>query len=392
MVNALDPIVEEQLNTIKGKGLRANEQELNLTENTQIYTGLYENNISRDQLAHKIIDQWNISDSKDYFSDPEQIQKANSFAEFIIKEKKTKEHTEEMEEAKTEEMEEKVIKMEELTNMLEDKPENAEKNAEKIVKQAKTRVMTTINKYTEKIKEIKTANETEKEQLKKELENIKAELKKEKNNYDKTKEDFFAKTNYEVEKFGKEDLGKVPTQWIRYTNRENKLFNAPTRTKMKTLRRNITIKKLIKKFNKIGNNEKNGIRFIMGFEKTRFLRYTGVKVNSAMDKAWWAMGMQMDPQQFHTTFNAGRKNIFAILDANTGDTLQEWEKEIITALKKRINYYGYAYAKERANARVNPFVEAEKIANENEKILISEKKTAKKTPITPSKENQKIAA
>jgi hypothetical protein len=35
------------------------------------------------------------------------------------------------------------------------------------------------------------------------------------------------------------------------------------------------------------------------------------------------MGMQMNPQQFHTAFNAGRKNIFAILNADTGNTLEK---------------------------------------------------------------------
>lgn len=42
---------------------------------------------------------------------------------------------------------------------------------------------------------------------------------------------------------------------------------------------------------------------------------------------------------------------------------------MIAALKKRINYYGYAYARERANARVAPFVEAEKNAKADERIL-----------------------
>ena len=42
---------------------------------------------------------------------------------------------------------------------------------------------------------------------------------------------------------------------------------------------------------------------------------------------------------------------------------------MITAIKNRITYYGYAYARERANARVTPFVEAEKTAKEDEKIL-----------------------
>lgn len=310
----------------------------------------------------------------------------------------TAEHTEEMKEKTEEVNKEQTMKKDELMNMLQDKPENADENADEIIKQAKARISQTISRYTDKIKEMKTANETDKEKLSKELADIKAELKKEKDNYQKTKEDFFAKSEYEIKKFSKEDLGKASTKRYRFKVREGKLLNSPKLTKMKTIRRNMTIKKLIKKFNKIGNNEKNGVRFVMWFEKARFLRYTGVKINTAMDKAWSGMGMQMNPQQFHTAFNAGRKNIFAILNADTGDTLETGEKEIITALKKRINYYGYAYARERANARVNPFVEAEKTASEDEKILTpqknTEEKTAKKIQMTPpqKEENLDLAA
>jgi len=52
---------------------------------------------------------------------------------------------------------------------------------------------------------------------------------------------------------------------------------------------------------------------------------------------------------------------------------------MITALKKRINYYGYTYARERANARVTPFVEAEKTAKDDERIL--EKTNTKKANV-----------
>lgn len=303
-------------------------------------------------------------------------------------EAETAEHTEEMKEKTEEVNKEQTMKKNELTNMLQDKPENAEKNAELIIKQAKARLTQTISRYTDKIKEMKAANETDKEKLSKELADIKAELKKEKDNYQKTKEDFFAKSDYEIKKFSKEDLGKASTKRYRFEARKG-LFNRPVRTKMDTIRRNMTIKKLIKKFNKIGNKEKNGVRFIMWFEKARFLRYTGVNIHTAMDKAWSGMGMQMNPQQFHTAFNAGRKNIFDILNADTWDKLEKGEEEIITALKKRINYYGYAYARERANARVNPFVEAEKTASEDEKILTPQKNTEQKAE-TPTKTAKRI--
>lgn len=180
---------------------------------------------------------------------------------------------------------EKAMKMEDLKNMLQGTPENKEKNADIIVEQAKTRIQETIDRYINKFKELKNTNNTEKDKLTKELEDMKAELKKEKDTYEKVKKDFFAPTTNTFEKFTDEDLKTISPRMIRYETRKNKFFNKPTFTKMKTIRRNITMKTLIKKFDTIGDKPKDGVRFIMGFEKSRFLRYTGVKITTALDKA-----------------------------------------------------------------------------------------------------------
>ena len=172
-------------------------------------------------------------------------------------EAKTEMHQEEMAEATEQATQEKTMKMEELTNLLNDKPENAEKNAELIVEQSKARIKQTVDRYTDKLKELKTANEAEKEKLNKELADIRTELKKEKDTYEKVKKDFFAPSTYNFEKFTREDLKKASTRMVRYATREGKLFNSPVRTKMNTIRRNITIRTLIKKFNKIGDDVKN---------------------------------------------------------------------------------------------------------------------------------------
>lgn len=199
--------------------------------------------------------------------------------------KKAEEHKTEMTEAIQKVDTEEKMKMEDLMNKLQDKPENAKENAKNIVDQAKARLKETIDRYIDKIKELKNTTGSEKEQISKDLEKARAELKTEKNKYEAAKNYFLGTTDYDVKQFTKEDLGKFSTQFIRYNTREGKLFNAPTISKMKTLRKNRTIKTLIKKLNNIGTNEKDGVRFIMGFEKSRFLRYTGIKVNSAIDKA-----------------------------------------------------------------------------------------------------------
>lgn len=68
------------------------------------------------------------------------------------------------------------------------------------------------------------------------------------------------------------------------------------------------------------------------------------------------MGLQMNPEQFHKQFNQGKEAIFSILDK--GEKTPE-EQKIIDAIKARITYYGYAYARQRASAWTDPFIQAE---------------------------------
>jgi hypothetical protein len=138
------------------------------------------------------------------------------------------------------------------------------------------------------------------------------------------------------------------------------------RLQFSTLRRRITVNKLIKKFNNIGDKPIDGVRFIMGFEKARFLRYTGTKIFTGVDKIGSNMGLQMNPQQFHDLFSRGKSNLFAVLEK--GEKTDE-EQKVIDAIKKRINYYGYTYARQRASARTDPFLQAEKNVTEDNKIL-----------------------
>lgn len=177
VANTTSNVVQMQLDAIKKEGNRANEQELDLDNNGDLYVGLYENGISKEELAHRVLDQRNITDSKDYFLDKEQIQKANSYANFLINkqsvsiETKTEEHREEMKEEQERTKEEQTTKIEELTNILQDNTENAEKNAEKIVEQVKTRLSKTIGRYTNKMREINKANDTEKRKTQKRIRN-----------------------------------------------------------------------------------------------------------------------------------------------------------------------------------------------------------------------------
>jgi chromosome segregation ATPase len=165
-------------------------------------------------------------------------------AEIKQLEEQGEEHKEEMKEITQTATQEKTMKVEELKNLLQDKSENAEKNTETIIEQAKIRLQQTIDRYIGKIKELKDTNIEE-------VKKLKEEVKTEKDTYEKVKKDFFAKSDYKFESFTKEDLKKIPTSAIRYATRENKLLNSPKLTKMATIRRNITMRTLIKKFNKM---------------------------------------------------------------------------------------------------------------------------------------------
>lgn len=278
---------------------------------------------------------------------------------------KTEEHKIEMNEATNKANQEKTMKMEELTNLLQDKPENAEKNAEKIKDQVKGRLSQTIDRYVNKIKEIKNSSESEKKTKETELKIIKDELKKTKEEYENAKSFFLGKTNYKTE-----ELGKISTRWIRF-GKKTKEGWVVTRTlterlQLSTMRRRMTENKLIEKFNKIWDKPTDGVRFVMGFVQARFLRYTGINLVTGIDKIGSNIGLQMNPEKFHKQFNTGKNNLFAVLDK--GEKTQE-EQKIIDALKKRINYYGYAYARQRASMRTDPFLQAEKNATEKGKII-----------------------
>lgn len=100
-------------------------------------------------------------------------------------------HKKEMTEKRTIDNQQKAMKMEELTNLLKDKPENAEENAEIIKEQMKTRLLQTNERYTDKIKTLKTTNGIEKDKLMEEIKNLKEQIKEEQNTYKKIQNDFF---------------------------------------------------------------------------------------------------------------------------------------------------------------------------------------------------------
>ncbi len=243
-----------------------------------------------------------------------------------------------------------------------EKTENEKKGTESRINEAKERLKKTIDRYIEKIKDIKDTNTEE-------IIRLKEELKTEKEAYKNAQKDFFTDIGKNYTDFSEEGLKKLPTRLLHYKQKEW-LFNKPDGfNSISAIRRRRTINTFIKKFNKIGTEHKDGVRFVMNFHKSRFLRYSDIKVDSAIDKLGGNIGLQMNPQQFHEKFNAWKKAIKDILRNPNAGKLEDSEEKIVTAIENRINYYWAAYAKERANARVWPFIEAEKNAGKDAKII-----------------------
>lgn len=375
MKEVVDPIVQGQRDAIQQQGMRANEAELNLEENKDRYSKLYESWISKEELARRIIDQWNLADSKDYFSDTNQIQKANSYANFVIQgqitqqQAKQEQHNQEMEIRKTEIKKGDIIKMNDLKNLLQDTPENTKENSELLVSKAKERVKETIDRYTDKIQEIQKANDADKQKLQNELADIQKQLKAEKESYQQARNNFFADISKNFQNFSEKDLKKLPIRLIRYKQKEGLLNKPEGFNSISAIRRRKTIDTLIKKINLIDKDHTKGMNFVLWFHKERFGRYTDIKLNTAVRNIGKNIWLQMNPQQFHEAFNKWRKAINEVLENKNAGLLSPDEEQKVTAIKNRINYYGAAYAQERANARVNPFIQAEKNASNDTKIF-----------------------
>ncbi len=372
-VNQLDPVVQQQLDKINEAGNREKPEELWLEVNSKQYLNLYTDGISKNELARKIIDQRNINDKKDYFSETnkEQIKKANSYAEYILNdqvsilEKEQKEHTAEIAKEKEEAKKEKNEQVDELKNKLNGENTKPKESSEAQTETTKERLWKTIDRYIEKVKQLKNSNEDEKKKINTEMDELQKELKKAKEEYETAKNLFMGKINYD-----EANLPKISTRWIRFGKKTVKGWvvtrSFTERLLFSTIRRRMTANKIVSKFNKIGNDPVKWVRFIMWFEQDRFLRYTGIRLVSGMDQLWGQMWMLINPQQFHDQFNTGRKNILAVLEK--GERTDE-EQTVIDAIKKRLNYYWAAYARQRANAWTNPFIQAEKNATKEAKII-----------------------
>lgn len=263
------------------------------------------------------------------------------------------------------------IKEEEITNSATEQKintseEKAETPEEKTLVISKSRLRQTIEKYIGKLKVLKDTKEWEKKTLEDEIKQLKEDLAKQKTEYNNAKQLFLGTTNYKTE-----ELSRVSTKRIRWGKKTVQWWvvtrTLTERLQFATLRRRMTANILIKKFNDIGDKPTDGVRLIMGFQQSRFLRYTGINISAGLDNLWSKIWLKMDPEEFHKKFNIGKNNILTVLD-------YKWEKnseeeKVIDALKNRINYYGQAYARQRATAWTDPFLQAEKSAEKDNKII-----------------------
>ncbi len=180
-----------------------------------------------------------------------------------IQAEQAQDHKEEMTKTTQQANQEKTMKMEDLKNMLNDTPENTEKNTETIVKQHKTRLKQTIDKYANKIQEIQKANDADKQKLQNELADIQKQLKAEKESYQQARNNFFADISKNFQNFSEKDLKKLPIRLIRYKQKEGLLNKPEGFNSISAIRRRKTIDTLIKKINLIDKDHTKGMNFVL---------------------------------------------------------------------------------------------------------------------------------
>ena len=348
----LDPIVEKQLEDIKNAKLWPNPDELGLAANKDKYMDLYKNWISQEEFARKIVDRRNTDANKDwatkvdYFTDKTQLQKAKTYANYIIGEKakergdKQKQHNKDSSQERADAGIAQQKRIDELKKLLNDAPEEEKKWLEKAIetlekelgdiRQAKAKVIDDIKNSTNISAEI----ETKKEELRK-LDEEKA--KKELN--------FFATLPYE----GVIDISKITSKMIRIGAKETdqrgrkKLVGYETMP-LRMTRRRMTIKTIASKLNEIKDNEKDGVDFIMSFSKTRFLRYTRMEDKMLRRDILRKVNIGRNLETFGAKYAKKKQKMIETLTGGIKkEELPPEEEKVITAIERRMDFYKKKY-------------------------------------------------
>lgn len=206
-------------------------------------------------------------------------------------------------------------KISELTDLLQDEPHGTTKEKEEtgrntiemdkeaIREDMKKKLENMNEAYMNKFNERKNATEKDKARLEGEVKKLQAEVKANKEKYEKAKEIFMGNLEYNPN-----EPQRISTRRIRFFKKrvENGVVSyiPIERLQFSTIKRRMTMNKLVKKMKNIGNNPEEGVKFVMGARKNRFMRFLGTKEKIS----------NIDPEKFHERFAQGKSNLFAKLN------------------------------------------------------------------------------
>ena len=349
-------IISKQLESIKNAWNWANPDELKLEETSKQYEELNIKGISKEELARKIIDKRNIHDGKDYFSDQEQIQKANSYAEFMIKDQADDiteaqgDHDQEMKDRHAKEIKEKEEMIKKLTEKLND---TGEKNTklEKNLDTLKRRAARGRQRTKENIDNLTKSTDQE------EITKLKAELTKIRQEKAELEKGIWGnleyKDNINTEKITSKMLRmgvKETDQWGR-----KKVVGFETMP-LRMTRRRMTINTVAKMINEIKDNPTTGVDFVMAFSKTRFTRY--FRMTEKMDRRdiLRKVNIGRNVETFRGKYEKQKTKIMTVLTGGIKiESLPPEEQPALKAIEARIDYYANKYMQNSyAKARQKP--------------------------------------
>lgn len=191
-----------------------------------------------------------------------------------------------------------------------------------------------------KIDEIKNANTSE-------METLKAELKKIKEEKEKLESDFLKGLKYE--EIDPADIKKIDSRmlklWVSKTDKRWRKEKVGYQTMpIRMVRRRMTIKDMANMLNKVKDDAKIGVDFVMAFTKTRFGRYTRQEDKMTRRSILRKLNIGRNLETFGTKYNKQKEKIMDIITwGSKVDELPPEEQVVIKAIEKRIDRYGRQY-------------------------------------------------
>lgn len=270
-------------------------------------------------------------------------------AQALVDEAAAEEHKKEMETAINKEEQDKEAKIKELTDALNGSTEKNDK-LENQINLLKIGLEKIRQDRKNKIDEIKNANTSD-------IDKLKAELKKIQEEKAKLEQNFFGKIKFN-DNIKEDDIKKITSKMYRIgvsetDQRGRKKLVWFEKMPIHMTRRRMTIKTIANNFNQIKDNPTQGVDFVMAFTQTRFGRYSRQEKKMTRRNMLRKVNIGRNLESFGPQYNKQKEKLMTVLTWGSKiEDLPPEEKVVLTAIEKRIDYYGKQYIQNTFNQTI----------------------------------------